>query len=108
MREQAGLLEHQTAHRAQIFDGGGVSLLLEPLAVLRIAKLGFVTQTEKGFLAAGSSPGSRHRQHLVRGHGVSLPIARFARERAIAAAVSTELREGNEDLAGIRDYAASP
>ena len=57
--EQAGLVEHQLAHRRQVVDRRRVPVRLEPLRGRRIAQLGPLAQGEQRLVAAGvgAAPG---------------------------------------------------
>ena len=106
VRQQPRLFKHQLAHGPQVFNGRAEPALLQPLAIFRITQLRFIAQTEQRFLAAGLLPRARDGQHLIGSHGVRLAVARFARERAVSAAIPAEVRQWYKDLARIRDYRA--
>ena len=107
MRQQPRLFKHQLAHRPQILDGGAETALLQPLAILRIAQLRLIAQTEQRFLTPGLFSRPRHGQHFIRIHGVRLGIARLAREGTVSATIPAKVRQRNKNLARIRDYRTS-
>src|SRR3546814_987037 len=64
--EQAGLVEHQLAHRGEVLDRRGVAVLGQPLGGDRVAVLRALAEGEEGFVAAGLGAGPGDGQHLLR------------------------------------------
>ena len=101
MREQIGFAEHQFAHGLKIMESGFVSQPAQGLAHFRKCEFGFIAETEESLGASHLLARARHRQYLVRGHGVCAGLAGIAAEGAIAAVVATEVGERNKNLARI-------
>ena len=72
VRQQAGLRQHQLAHGAQVVDGRGVPVGLQPGPRLRVAAFGILPQREQGLVAPGGRALLRDRQNLLRGQVGSL------------------------------------
>ena len=64
--EQAGLLEHELAHRRQVADGGVVAVLAQPVAGDVVAQLGALAEREQRLVAAGAGAGLGDPEHLRR------------------------------------------
>ena len=106
MGEQAGLVEHQAAHRREVVDGGRVTVLAEPRAGDGVALLGPLAQREERFVAAGLGAPAGDAQHVVgREVGRGEP-RRGLGEGAVAALVPAEHRERDEHLGRVGDPGA--
>ena len=108
VRQQAGLVQHQRAHRAQIVDRRLVPERGQRLARGAVAQLRLVAEGEQRLGAARGRPGARDRQHLVRRKIGGPPGARPLGERAVVADVAAQLGQRNEHFARVRDEAAMP
>src|SRR5262245_37949972 len=75
-------------------------------ARLRVAQLRFVAQGQERLLAAGGGTPPSGLEYLLLGQEGSAAFTRLMGEGAIAADVAAELRQRDEDLAGIGDDVA--
>ena len=66
VRQQAGFLQHQRAHLAQVLDRCLVAQLCQRLARRAVAQFRLVAQGEQRFGAARRGTGTSDRQHVVR------------------------------------------
>ena len=96
--QQAGLLDHGPARRLQVVDGGGVAVVVQPLAGHRVAVLGCLAQGEEGLVAAGGPAGPGDVEHLVDREVGRLQPGRGLGEGAVAAAVAAQHGQGDEHL----------
>ena len=107
VRQQAGLVEHQLAHRGQIVDRRGVAQRGERIARRRVAQLGLVAEREQRFVCSRRGcAGAGDLQHLVRATDRRARRPRRLGEGAVVADVAAELGQRDEHLARIRDQAA--
>ena len=96
VRQQPGLLEHETSGVEQVFDGRLESEPVERLAGGAIAQLRLVAEGEQRLLAAGRPSGLGDRQHLIRREiGGAVPTRRRG-EGAVVAHVAAKPRQWNE------------
>ena len=103
MGKEARLLKYHAAHVDKVVGHGRVSKLLKvrpghPVHVFRL-----LTEAEEGFLASRSPTGIGHGENLVGGHGLGVGVLGALDEGAVAAAVSAQVGQGDENLAGVGD-----
>ena len=99
--QQAGLVQHQRAHRAQVLDGRLVTQRGQGLTRGAIAQFRLVAQGEQRLCAACGGACPRDRQHRL-GRQIRWPLgARAFGERAVVAHVATQFGQRDEDLARI-------
>ena len=103
VRQQSRLLEHEPGAALEVLERRLAAERSELLARDLVAQLGLVAEREERFVAAGRRAGARDREHLVLGHECPLAAARWARERAVAANVTAQRRERDEDLRRVGD-----
>src|SRR4051812_17598833 len=103
MREQAGLLEHESSTAHQVVERRRAPTRGELVASDAVAKLRLVAQGEERLAAPGCSPRVRDLEHLVLAHVRRLPPPWRPRERAVPADIAAELRQRDEDLGRIGD-----
>ena len=108
VRQEAGLAQHQRAHRLEIVDRGFVPERVERLAGGAVAQLRLVAQREQRLRAARGRPCACDREYLLRRKIARLACARPFGEGAIVADVPAEMGERNEHLARVREVAAMP
>ena len=108
MRQEAGLAQHERAHRLEIVDRGLMPERVERLPGGAVAQLRLVAEREQRLRAAGGRAGASDRKHVVRGKVGGLARAWPLGEGAIVADVATKMRERNEHLARIRKMAPMP
>ena len=60
--EQAGLLQHESAHRSEVVNRGRVPLGGEPVARDRVAQLGPLAEREQRLVAPGIAAGAGDRR----------------------------------------------
>ena len=101
MRKQTGFAQHLFAHRFQILQRGFISKTPQRVAHLGKQQFWLVSQTEQGLGASHAFSGAHHFHHFVRRHGVRAELACVAPKCAIAAVVSTQIRQGKKYLARI-------
>ncbi len=106
VRQQPGGLVHLARDRGEIVDGAVVTESGERLAGDAIACLGPVAEGEQGLVAAGRGAGARDGDGLLDAEIGALHAPRRAREGAVAAHVTAQARERNEDLGRVRDDGA--
>jgi hypothetical protein len=99
--QQAGLGEHERAHRSQILDGRTVPQPVERLARGRMHRFRPIAQREERLPAAARRAQPRDLQDLVRAEIGIRDLLRAAHERAVAAGVPAKARERDEDLARV-------
>ena len=71
--QQAGLLEHEPAHRRQVVDGRVVAVVAQPVAGDVVAQLRALAEREQRLVAAGPGAGRAIAQHLRRARGTATP-----------------------------------
>ena len=69
--QQAGLVEHQPAHRHEVVDGGGVAVVAQPVAGDGVAQLGSLAEREQRLVAAGAGAGPGDAQARPVGRGTA-------------------------------------
>ena len=106
VRQQAGLAQHQAAHRGEILDGGGVAQRRQRIARRLVAQLRLVAQGEQRLGAARRLAGAGDGEHLVGRQVGRLAGPRPLGEGAVVADVAAQVGQRNEDLARIRDQPA--
>src|SRR3954453_17282978 len=106
MREQAGLLEHESSTARHVVERRRAPTRGELVASDAVAKLRLVAQGEERLAAPGCSPRAGDLEHLVLAHVRRLPPPWRPRERAVAADIAAELRQRDEDLGRIGDEPA--
>jgi len=107
VRQQGRFLQNGLAHGVQVRQRRTVAVPSEELAMRREQRLRFVAEREEGFFGAEPAARLGERHDLVRRHRVGARLARVAAERAVAAVVAAEGRQGHEDLGGEGDGAAT-
>ena len=108
MRQEAGLLEDELRAAREVLERCLAAERTQLVARDLVAQLGLVPEREERLATARSRAGARDRQHLVLGHERALAAPRRPRERAVAADVSAERRQRDEDLRRVRDERAGP
>ena len=108
VRQQPRLLEHEPRAALEVLERRLAAERPELLARDLVAQLRLVAEREERFVAAGRRSGARDREHLLLGHERALAAPRRPRERAVAAHVTTERRERDEDLRRVRDERPRP
>ena len=103
VRQEPGLVEHQSCTAGEVLERRLTSERCELLPRDAVAGLGPVAEREERLGAASVRPGSGDREHLVLGQIGALAAPRRPRERAIAADVAAERRQRDEDLRRVRD-----
>ena len=103
MGKEARLFEYHAAHVDKVVGHGWVSKLLKvspghPVYVFRP-----LTEAEEGFLASRFPTGLGHGEHLVGCHGLGVGVLGAFDEGAVTAAVSAQIGQGDENLAGVGD-----
>ena len=103
VREQPGLLDDELAHRRQVLDRATRSRW--PPAIRAPPRTGSrgLPEREQRLVAARFRALQRDLDHLLGRHVRGRQVLRWLRERAVPAAVATELRERDEDLGRERD-----
>jgi hypothetical protein len=96
--EEAGLLQDEPAHVDEVVDGGGETVVLQPLLGQRVAQLGALAQGEERLVATGVPSGPGDAQDLLGGEVGRGEAGRRLGEGAVAAAIAAEHGEGDEDL----------
>src|SRR3546814_12190208 len=94
--EQAGLVEHQLAHRGEVLDRRGVAVLGQPLGGDRVAVLRALAEGEEGFVAAGLCAGPGDGPHLPRAEVGRLEACLGLGEGAVSTTVAAEHGGGGE------------
>ena len=108
VRQEAGLLEDELRAPREVLERRLAAERTQLIARDLVAQLGLVPEREERFATACSRAGARDRQHFVLGKERSLAASRRPRERAVAANVSAERRQRDEDLRRVRDEEAEP
>ena len=106
VRQQAGLLQHQRAHLAQVADRRLVPQRRQCLARGAVAQFRLVAQGEQRLGAAGRGAGAGDRQHLLGRQIRWPPGARPFGERAVVAHVATQLGQRDEHLSRVGHQAS--
>ena len=106
VREQSGLFGDERGHLTQVRDRGLVSKCRQLLARDLVAQLGLVPEREQRLRAPRLRARTGGRKDLVGCHVRALSRSRGLREGAVVADVPAELRQRDEDVAGIRDEVA--
>ena len=106
VRQQAGLAQHQAAHRGQILDRGSVAERGQRIARRGVAQLRLVTQGEQRLGAARRLARAGDGEDLIGRQVGRLAGARPFGEGAVMADVAAQMGQRNEDLARIRDQPA--
>ena len=105
MRQQGSLAQDALAHGFEVVKRRLISQVAQSLPHLREGQLRLVAQAEKSFRTAHLLSRSRDFQDLVRGHGVRPGFAGVAPEDAVAAIITAQVRQRDEDFARISDDA---
>ncbi len=99
--EQPGLRQDEVAHRREVVDRRCVAVLVEPFPRDGVALLGTFAEGEQGLVASGRGSATGDCKDVV---GCQVrrrqPSGRL-RERAVAALVAAQHRQGDEDLGRI-------
>ena len=105
MGKQTGLLQDESAHRSEVVHRRGIAMRGEPIARDGVPQLRPLSEGEQRLVAAGVTASTRDREDLV-GRQVRRrqPGGRLG-ERAVAAPVAAEHRQGDEHLGGEGDPA---
>jgi hypothetical protein len=103
VREKSRFVENRSRGRGEIIDGRAISAGRQPLRGHVVAQLGPLAQREECLRAASGRAGARDLQDLIEVEIRRGESRRGLGERAVATAVPTEHREGDEDLGGVRD-----
>ena len=106
VRQQAGLLEDQRAHRREIVERRGIAHRRERLGGGLPLQLGLVAQGEQRLGAAGRLARARDLEHLLGREIGRLAAPRRMHEGAVAAGVAAEMGQRNEHLLGEGDAIA--
>ena len=106
VRQQARLVEHAAGEAREVLEGGRATERHELVARHAIARLGPVAEREERLAAAGLHPGPGDGEHLVLGEERTLAAPRRPGERAVAADVAAERRQGHEHLGRVRHQRA--
>ena len=106
MRQQAGFVEHRFGGGVQVFERGRVAHLRERFARGFVAQLRFFAEREQRFLAAERFALPRHFEHLLDRHERCTDVLRRLCKCAVMAHIPAQVRQRDEDLAGIRDEIA--
>ena len=96
--EQSGLVEHELRHRREVVDGALEAVIAEPVGRLGITVLGGFAQCEQRFVAAERGPPRGQLEDPIGAEIRRIEAGRRLRERAIAAPVAAQHREGHENL----------
>jgi hypothetical protein len=109
--EQAGLLEHEDGHGADVGERGVVPLLVEPLLRLGPAVLRSVAEGEQRLGATELTALAGDLEDLVGGEVRRLPVAgevaRCGDEGAVVTPVAAQPGDRYEDLGGVGDHAGT-
>ncbi len=106
VRQQSAALQHHFRHRREIVQGAVMAQPGQFLPRLPIARLGPVAEGEQCLLAAGAPARLGDGQHLLGFEEGLFTRLRLPGERAVAATVAAQAREGDEDLARPGDAVA--
>ena len=106
VRQQAGLLEDQRAHRREIVERRGIAHRRQRLGGGLPLQLGLVAQGEQRLGAAGRLARARDLEHLLGREIGRLAAPRRMHEGAVAAGVAAEMGQRNEHLLGEGDAIA--
>ena len=106
VRQQAGLAQHQSAHRGEIRDRRLVAERRQRLARGVVAQLRLVAEGEQRLGAARRRAGPGDGQHLIRRQEGRLARLGPFGEGAVVANIAAEMGERNEHLARIGDQPA--
>ena len=101
--EQAGLLEYEPASVGEVVDRGGEAVVVQPGPGQGIAQLGPLAQGEERLVAPRLPTGAGDGPHLVGSEIGRRQARRGLGEGAVAAAVTAEHGERDEDLGRIGD-----
>ena len=104
--EEAGLFEYEPGDVGQVVDRRVVAVPVEPLLRNRIALLRSLTQSEQGLVAPHRSSPPGDVEDLLGQEVRGGQSGRRLREGAVAAAVTAEHGEGDEDLWAVGDATA--
>ena len=105
--QEGGLVDDALADRAQVAERRPVAHAAQELAMLGEERLRLVAQREQRFLGAEPLARLDEGEHLVGRHRVGARLAGILPERAVAAVVAAERRQGHEDLGREGDAAAA-
>ena len=108
MREEARLLEHEPRAALEVLERRLAAERAKLLAGDLVAQLRLVTEREEGLAAAGGRARPCDLQHLVLRHERALAAPRRPREGAIAADVTAQRRQWDEDLRRVGDERPAP
>ncbi len=103
MGQQARFAQHLLAHRFQIMECGLISPPAQGIAHLGKEQLGLVAQAEQRLCASRTLTRAHYVHYLVGRHVVRSGLAGIAPERAVAAVVATQIRQGKKHFTGIGD-----
>ena len=103
VREKPSFLEDEVRAPGEVLDGRLAAEPGELLAGHLVAELRPVSEREERLAAPCLGARTSDLEHLVLGQERPLASPRRPRERAVAADVTAELRERNEDLRRVRD-----
>ena len=101
--KEARLLEYHSAHVDKVVGHGWVSKLLKVSPGHSVHVFRLLTEAEESFLASRFPTCPGHGENLVGGHGLGVWVPGALDECAVAAAVSAEVGQGDENLAGVGD-----
>ena len=104
--EQAGLVAHEAAHLDLVVDGGVPAVLCQPVRRRGVAQLGALAEGEQRLVAAGPCAAGGDLEHLLRRQVGRVEPGGGLGERAVAALVAAQHREGDEHLRAVGDACA--
>ena len=98
MGEQARLIEDQLRHCGDVVDRGSVAIVSQPLRCDWIAILWCLAESKQRLVATNTRSSDSEGADLRRREVGRLEAGRRLSEGAVATAIPTEHREGDEDL----------
>src|SRR5437879_4405196 len=96
VREQAGFLQNEFAHRREIIERARKTLFAQEFAGLGKNPFGLIAEAEESFLAARLAAAFCEREDFIRRHEVSPRLARILAKSAVAAIVAAKGGERDE------------
>jgi hypothetical protein len=106
MRKEAGLFQHQLAHRGEVFERSVMAQLFQERFRFRKNTLGLIAQAEQRLFASGAAPSFGYGENLIRQHVGGLARLRVRPESAVTAIVAAQVGERNENFPRIADRTA--
>src|SRR5712664_4908026 len=104
MRQQTGLVEHQSCHRLEIGQRRRISQRVECGSRGTVTKLRFVTEGKERFATAGRLASARDLKDLIRAHEWLFEPMRRLRKCAVVTDVAAQSGQRDEDFSRIGNH----